>query len=28
LATCRLDDLYWARTRYAERAAELRAAAA
>lgn len=28
LATCRSDDLYWARTRYAERAAELRAAAA
>ena len=28
LATCRLDDLYWARTRYAERAAELRVAAA
>lgn len=28
LASCRLDDLYWARTHYAERAAELRAAAA
>lgn len=28
LATCRSDDLYWARTRYAERAAELRVAAA
>lgn len=28
LATCRSDDLHWARTRYAERAAELRAAAA
>jgi hypothetical protein len=27
LATCRLDDLYWARTRYAERSAESRAAA-
>ena len=25
LATCRFDDLYWARTRYTERAAELRA---
>jgi predicted nucleotidyltransferase component of viral defense system len=28
LAACRFDDLYWARTRYAERAAELREAPA
>lgn len=28
LATCRFDDLYWAQTRYAERAVELRAATA
>ena len=28
LAACQFDDLYWARTRYAQRATELRAAAA